>query len=168
MNVAKAYEKALAQTIREYADIGGETVIRCWQSLRDDALWNKDGVDRVMPAIQIKATPQRTMTDQVTLECDASLEIQTDTAEDKDHATVSMIYEGVQDVLDALAAQWKTGTGAEYATFTAAMTEALEDDATVYSFGGFAFGEAIAPFDDDGMNAIGVAFTLHFSRSDFL
>jgi len=168
MNVAKAYEKALAQTIREYADIGGETVIRCWQSLRDDPFWNKNSVDRVMPAIQIKATPQRTMPDQVTLECDASIEIQTDTAEDKDHAAVSAMYEGVQTVLDKLTAQWKTGTGDEYATFTAAMTDALGNDASTYSFGGFAFGEAVAPFDDDGMNAIGVAFTLHFSRSDFL
>jgi hypothetical protein len=169
MNVAKAYEIALARTIRDYAvDLGGATVIRCWQSLREDQLWNKDGVDRTMPQISIKATPQRTMEDQVTLSCDGAIDIMTNTADDVDHAVISAMYSGVQGVLDKLAAQWKSGTGDEYAAFTAAMTEALEDDATVYSFGGFAFGEAVAPFDDDGINAIGVGFVLHFSRSDFL
>jgi hypothetical protein len=169
MNVAKAFEIALARTIRDYAvDLGGDTVIRCWQSLREDQLWNKAGVDRVMPQISIKATPQRTLENQVTLSCDAAIDMITNTADDQDHAIVSAMYSGVQGVLDKLAAQWKSGTGDEYLAFTAAMTAALGNDATVYSFGGFAFGEAVAPFDDDGMNAIGVAFTLHFSRSDFL
>jgi hypothetical protein len=165
MNVAKAFEIALAVTIRQFADIGGATVIRCWQSLREDGLWNKDGVDRVMPAILIRATPQRTREDQVTLECDAVIEIQTDSAADKDHAVISQIYGGVQGVLDAIMAQWKAGTGEEYAVFNEAMNETLDD--TVYSFGGMSFGEGIAPYDDDGMNAIGVGVTLHFGRSDF-
>jgi hypothetical protein len=169
MNVAKSFEIALARTVRAYADgLGGDTVIRCWQSMREDQLWNKDGVDRTMPAISIKATPQRTMEDQVTLSCDAVLDILTNTADDQDHAVISEIYAGVQGVLDNLAAQWKSGTGDEYAVFTTAMAEALGNDASVYSFGGFAFGEAPSPFDDDGFNAIGVSFVLHFSRSDFV
>jgi hypothetical protein len=167
MNVAKAYEIALAVTIRQFADIGGATVIRCWQSLREDPLWNKGGVDKVSDAILIRATPPRTNDDQVTLVCDAAVDLTTNTAEDADHASISGMYAGVQETLDRLMAQWKSGTGDEFEAFAAAMAEALQDDDDVYSFGGFAFGEAVSPYDDDGFNAMGVTLQLHYSRSDF-
>ena len=42
MNIAAAYEAALAATLRAYAEIGEDTAIRTWQNLSADPVWRND------------------------------------------------------------------------------------------------------------------------------
>ena len=165
MNVAKSYEQALATVIREYGDLPDDVLIRAWQTIDHDASWD-ESVDRAFPLIDIRATPARTDDNQATLACECAILVGTMTADDRDHFDVSDLYDRVQGVLDDLYAQFRAQVnGSEKTRFDAIMAGNLTSDE--YSFGGFTFGDGLAPYDDKGVNMIGISMTLHFSRTDF-
>jgi hypothetical protein len=167
MNVAKAIELAMANTIREFAEMGEDVTIRAWQSLEADGSW-LENPDRVFPMIDVRCGPPQTEETQATLQQECSILMGTKTDDDKSHAALSEMYEAVQGVCDELFSQFRSGifTGEEIAFFLAALEEALEGDAN-FNFGGFTFGNGLAPADDNGINMIGITLVVHYSRSDF-
>jgi len=164
MNIALAYETALATVIRQYADIGGDTHIRVWRNLRFDHRW-KENEDRHFPCVDIRAGIAEPGNDQHTLRLEGQVQCYTNTADDQSHSVISGILEEVHDVLNKLFYGALSGTGNdEFTLFDATMTELCGSD---YHFGGFTFGTGIMPMDEAGFNAAGLSLVLHYQRSDY-
>lgn len=164
MNVPEAFEGALATIIRNNYDIGGETVIRCWQNLRADASWNTGANgDKSEQSIDIRSTPpahgeNETSNFTVTAEIQCRSKIE----EDKDHAQIKLIYEGVQQALDDLYDQFRASeTGDLLTEFKAAITALLGAN---YGLGNLSFGGPVAPWEEDGYNVISLSFVMDYSR----
>ena len=164
MNVALAYETALATVIRQYADIGGDTHIRVWRNLRFDHRWKGDE-DRHFPCVDIRAGIAEPGGDQHTLALEGQVQCYTNTADDQSHSVISGIEEAVHGVLNKLFYGALSGAGNDELTlFAATMTELCGSD---YHFGGFTFGTGIMPMDESGFNAVGFSLVLHYQRSDY-
>lgn len=170
MNPGKAIEIALAQSIRDNAEIGSSVIIRCWQSLRADGSWTPLK-DRDFPVIDIRCQPQ--MPDESaesTAICECAILCGTKVDDDKDHALVSSLYESVQGAIDKLFSGFRGNTtnAPIYTTFSAKVEEVLgTTDAALFAIGGLTMGAPTAPFNDESVNMIGLAVRVHFSRSDF-
>lgn len=167
MNVALAYETALATVIRQYANIGGDTHIRVWRNLRFDHRWKEDE-DRHFPCVDIRAGIAEPGNDQHTLRLEGQVQCYTNTADDQSHSVISGIEEEVHKVLDklfygALSAALTETLGDELTLFHATMTELCGSD---YSFSGFTYGTGVTPMDDAGFNVVGFSLLLHYTRSD--
>jgi hypothetical protein len=166
MNVSKAIELAMAETIRKYAQLGEEVTIRAWQSLESDGSW-KENPDRSFPMIDVRCSPPKTDDNESSQQVECAILFGTKTDDDKSHAFVSKMYEAGQGVCDKLFKQYRTGifTDTEIKYFINKVeTEAGTD---VFTFGGFTFGEGLSPSDDNGVNMIGITMIVHFGRSDF-
>lgn len=164
MNVAKAIELAYAAVVREYAELGKSTLIRAWQSLAVDGSWDETK-DRDFPVVDIRCGPPKPEQSQATMMADVALLCGTKTDDDKDHAVISALYEAVQDVCDKLYAQFQTGTdGAELTTFKASLEALLAP--TTFHFSGLTFGETQPPYNDRGVNMIGITMGVHYGRPD--
>ena len=166
MNVSKAIELAMAETIRKFAEMGEDVTIRAWQSLEADGSW-KENPDRSFPMIDVRCSPPRTDDNQSTLQVECAILFGTKTDDDKSHAFISVMYEAGQGVCDNLFSQFRSGTydGDEIKFFLDKVDEALESDE--FKFGGFTFGEGLSPADDAGINMIGITLIVHYGRSDF-
>jgi len=172
MNVPKAIEQAFAVVIRKYAEIGAGTIIRCWQSLREDVDWN-EGTDRAFPCVDVRCSPpEQDPAVTPTLICECAILCATKTDDDVDHSIISGIYGAVQDACDEIYAGGR-GVSA-YATIyaellaeiAARIAEQQHGSATV-AIGGIEYGAPQAPFDDNGLNAIGFSMRISYSRTDF-
>jgi hypothetical protein len=166
MNVSKAIELAMAETIRKYAQLGEDITIRAWQSLESDGSW-KENPDRSFPMIDVRCSPPKTDDNESSQQVECAILFGTKTDDDKSHAFVSDMYEAGQGVCDKLFKQYRTGvfTDTEIAFFIKKVeTEAGTD---VFTFGGFSFGEGLSPSDESGVNMIGITMIVHFGRSDF-
>lgn len=162
-NIPAAFEAALAATIRQHANIGGETVIRVWQNLRTDAAWSiDDAADRELPLIDIRATPPMRDDNGHTLQVSATIEIRTDGNDDADHLTAASMYQETQTVLDAIYDAWMDGDNSD--DIKTAFDATLQELAPGFRYGGLTFEDAGAPYDDNGVNSISVVFTMHYSR----
>jgi hypothetical protein len=162
MNVSAVFEYALAQTLRAFADVGPDTVIRVWQNLRSDPAWRDSAEgDRALPCIDIRCTPPQRDENQVGLTVTAQIECRAKTEDDRDHAEISKIFDATQTHLDALYDQFFGTQGDELAAFLQIFSDEL---ASAIHIGGFTFGDSSAPFDDDGQNVIAVNFVLHYAR----
>jgi len=170
MNVSKAIEIAMAETIRKYAEMGKGVTVRAWQSLASDGSW-KENPDRTFPMIDVRCSPPKTDDNESTLAVECSVLMGTKTDDDKDHAFISAMYEAVQGVCDNLFSQFRNATGSTYtadteiADFLASVIANVT--AAGFNFGGFTFGDGLAPADDGGINMIGITMVIHYSRSDF-
>jgi len=166
MNVSKAIELAMAETIRKFAEMGEDVTIRAWQSLEADGSW-KENPDRSFPMIDVRCSPPRTDDNQSTLQVECAILFGTKTDDDKSHAFISAMYEAGQGVCDNLFSQFRSGTydGDEIKFFLDKIDEETESD--VFKFGGFTFGEGLSPTDDAGINMIGITLIVHYGRSDF-
>lgn len=163
MNVSAAFEYALGQTLRSYAEIGGDTTVRVWQNLRADSSWRDSAEgDKALPCIDIRCTPPQRDDNQVGLTVTATVEIRTKAEDDRDHSEISGIFDAVQEHLDDLFDQIKDADpGDEYGAFLEIMTAELGETINI---GGFTFGDSSAPYEDDGQLVIAVAFVLHYAR----
>lgn len=173
MNIPKAIEQAFAAGIRKRGgELGAGVVIRCWQSLSDDASWKRP-VDRQFPMLDIRCSPPESDDVQRTMISDCSLLCATKTDDDKEHSAVSALYGAVQDYCDRLFAGAGGDSGAEaiYTEFNAELAARIaeqEFEATgTATVGGITFGPPLEPYDDDGVNMIGIVVRVHYSRSDF-
>jgi len=170
MNVTKAIELAVAETIRKFAEMGEDVTIRAWQSLASDGSWKKDP-DRKFPLIDVRCSPPKTDDNESTLQVECAILMGTNTDDDKDHAFISAMYEAVQGVCDNLFSQFRTTAGDTYTAdteiydFLASVLANTSADA--FQFGGFTFGDGLAPADDGGINMIGITLIVHYGRSDF-
>lgn len=166
MNVSAVLEYAIAQTLRAYADVGPDTVIRVWQNLRSDPAWRDSAEgDRALPCIDIRCTPPQLDENEVGLTVSAQIECRTKTEDDRDHAEISKIFDATQTHLDALFDQFRDHSeGAvkdELESFNQIFTDEL---ASAIHIGNLTFGDSSAPYDDDGQNVIAVNFVLHYAR----
>lgn len=166
MNTPKAIELAMAKTLRKYAQLGEDVLIRAWQSLEADGSW-KENPDRSFPMIDVRCGPPRTDDNQSTLNVECSILCGTNTDDDKSHAFVSAMYDEAQRVCDLLFSSFRQGscTDEELAFFLNAVV--AEAGANAFQFGGFTFGDGLAPTDEGGINMVGVTMIVHYGRSDF-
>lgn len=169
MNVPKAIELVMAETIRKYAEMGEDVTIRAWQSLAADGSW-QDNPDRKFPMIDVRCSPPQSDDNQSTFQVPCAILFGTKTDDDKDHAFISAMYEAGQGLCDTLFSQFRsgtfTGTGKEEIVYFLSRVES-EAGADNFQFGGFSFGEGLAPADDSGINMIGITLITHYARSDF-
>lgn len=163
MNPPRAIELALAGVLRQYAELSAGTAVRAWQSLRSDPGWDEEK-DRTFPLVDVRCAPPTFDDNERTMYCECAVLCATKTDDDKDHAVVSSIYGEVQRVLDLLYSQFIGTAGEEYAAFSDALAAEAGDG---FNLGGLSWGTPAAPYDDGGINMIGISIRVHFSRADF-
>ena len=169
MNIPKLFEGAIAAAITENAGLATDLLrIRTWQAIDADGRWSP-AIDRKPPLLDIRAKPPSTSEeDGATMVCQVALLIGTHAEDDPTHATNALFYSAVQDVLDNLYAQFRAGTaGAERNSFDAYISNNPASDSITLYIGGFSHGDGMDPFDDSGLNFIGMTFNIHYSRSDY-
>jgi hypothetical protein len=95
------------------------------------------------------------------------MQISTLASDDKTHKNVSVYYATAQQVIDNLYAQYRNTEGAELNAFNTYLSdkEPVVDDLIV--IGGFSHGDGLSPFEEDGVNVIGVTLIVHYSRADY-
>lgn len=165
MNAAKIFESALAQVMREYAAVGPGTVIRAWQSLAEDSNWKYNKAtqsDRAMPCIDIRVASPTYDPIQYTIVSEAQIIAWTEQDDDPDHAIISSMYGELQGVADKLFDQALSGTDGDELTKFKELVAAGSADIT---FGGISYATGIAPYAEDGLNAIAFGLSIHWSRS---
>jgi len=158
MNIPKAIELALAETIRNYSEVGTGVVVRPWQSISTEQIIAKEG-QREYPMIDIRCGSPAT-DDQVTRYCEASLICGTYAQDDKDHAQISELYEAAQESLDLLHDQFMAGSGAAYAAFVTYMEAEIEG----IHIGGVSFSAGNPPYEDTNANLMAISITVHYSK----
>ena len=171
MNTPKAIELAFAELVRRHAELGKDTLIRAWQSLAVDGSW-EETKDRDFPLVDIRCAPPRTEQTQSTMAVDAALLCGTKGDDDRDHAIISALYEAVESVCNRLFAQFMTLAGTapnqaehpELFTFLAKLDELLSPAS--FHFGGLAFGTPQPPFNENGVQMIGITMVVHYGRPD--
>ena len=166
MNMAKAIELAMAETIRKYAQMGEDVTFRAWRSLEADGSW-KENPDRKFPMIDVRCSVPKTDDNESTRQVECAILMGTNADDDKSHAFISNMEDAVQGVCDTLFLQFRSGvfTGDEIAYFLARVV--AETSADAFQFGGLTFGDGLAPADDGGINMIGITLIVHYGRSDF-
>jgi hypothetical protein len=167
MNEAKGIERSFAVVLREFGDLGSGTVVRCWQSLQEDWMFKINPIEgeRKYPCVDLRATPPRMDNDQHTRVTALMIEIATHGADDRNHQQISGIYESVKETLDRMFTQFLSGTDGDELKLLKAQL--LEDVGSDFHFGGLSFGEPLAPYDDDGINSIGMEMRVHHARTDY-
>jgi len=166
MNVAKAIEIALANTLRRFGNLTPDVLVRAWQSLDTDPRWSED-VDRDFPMVDVRCAPYRVDDNQSTLSNDCAILCGTISKDDQTHAAVSKLHDDVQGVIDRLFSQFRLNAdGAELTFFKAEMLR-LMASANRFTFGGFTIGDPLAPTDQNGISLIGISLVVHYSRADF-
>jgi len=161
LNVPKATEYAIAETLRTYAEMGPSVALRTWQNLASDSGWDSQK-DRTFPLVDIRASAPSVNEDQQTMECITQVLCGTLTDDDQNHQAVAKLYVAVHGLLFELFGQFMNGAdGTELTAYKAVLNREMTEG---WHFGGLTFGEPVAPYDDGGINMIGINFILHFAR----
>jgi hypothetical protein len=160
MNASKALEIAIAQTIRQHAELGSGTLVRPWQSLKEDGAFDPES-DRTFPCVDIRFAAPRYNQDQHTIVCSGQILVMTYTEDDKDHEKISIIFGEMHNVLLSIFrdSMGESNTG-YYAEMVAYVAEQYPD---AMHIGGVTLTDGTPPIDQQGLNAIGVGFDVHFS-----
>jgi hypothetical protein len=160
MNTPKATEMALTTMIRKYAEIGKQTLLRPWQSLDIEGAFDPQS-DRSFPCVDVRYAPPMTQDadGQATFVCSGSVTIMTKAQDDASHQECSAIYAAVFEVLQAIHRAMFGFTAADMWTEFVALVVDNGGD----SPGGVTFGSPVPPMDDNGLNAIGIGFDVHYS-----
>ena len=168
INIPKAFEGAVAATIVATADLKELPRLRTWQAVDSDARWSP-AQDRKFPLYELRASPPLLSEEAgATLMCPVNIQIGTNAADDKTHRNVALYYAAAQQVIDNLYAQYRSGTaGDERDAFDAHMSNKEPDVAATIEIGGFSHGDGFEPFEEEGVNFIGVSLIIHYSRSDY-
>jgi hypothetical protein len=164
MNAAKAIEQAMVAVIRQFAETGA-VELRAWQALSEAAVSSDH--ERHFPCVDIRCSPPVTDANGVTLGCRVQVLCVSMVDKDMDHAVVSKIYEAVQATCDNLYKQALNSTVGTTENEIGVFDASLLENAATMTRGGFTFAEGAGPMDEDGLNVIGVAMMVHYSRSDF-
>jgi hypothetical protein len=167
-NVIKALEGAVAATIVATADLAKLPRLRTWQAVDIDNRWSPQR-DRVFPLYELRASPPRlSEEDGATLLCPVNIQISTKIDDDKTHAEIEKYYAAAQQVIDNLYAQYRSGTpGSERLAFNAHLADQEPAVNALINIGGFSHGDGLDPFEEDGVNNIGVTLIIHYSRNDY-
>jgi hypothetical protein len=164
MNAAKAIEQAMVAVIRQFAEIGN-IELRAWQALKESAV--NSNLERKLPFVDVRCSPPVTDAGGVTLHGRVQILCATEGNDDKDHTRITGIYEAIQGVCDDLYSQALNNVAGTTENAIGVFDASLAENAPTISRGGFTFSEGVGPMDEDGVNAIGVSLSVHYSRSGF-
>lgn len=166
MNIPKLFEGAIARVLTTHA-IANLPRIRTWQQIDADLKWTPTS-DRVLPLIDIRASPPILGGDGVTLRSVLTILVATSANDDISHSEISKWYEAVQGILDSLYSEFRNSTVGPYrTTFEGYIAGADPTAYALISVGGFEHGDPLTPYEDSGASFIGMNFTIHYSRSDY-
>ena len=168
MNIPQAFEKAIQAVIRNHSGLDPMPHLRTFHGVGTDQGWTVQ-TDRVLPVVLIVCgNPRVSPENGNTASCNLAVTVATNANDDITHERMTTNNAGVCKCLDALYAQFLSGssTGAEIVTFNAALSGAF-GSSPVPTVGGFEYCDPPDPTEDGGVVAIGLAFIVHFSRSDF-
>ena len=168
-NVPKALEGAVAAVIVATVDLGQDLPrIRTWQAVDRDGRWSP-AVDRKFPLYELRASPPTLSEGEgATLMCPVNIQIGTHASDDKTHEKVALYYAAAQQVIDNLYAQFRGGTpGAERNAFDDYLSDQEPEVDDLITIGGFTHGDGLDPFEEEGINYIGVSLIVHYSRTDY-
>ena len=163
-NIPAALERAMSATLREYANLGAGVKLRAFQSLIDDPAVDQDG-SKYWPCVDIRVAPPVTDENQATLHCDIAMLCGTYNEDDRQHTALRGLYEAVQSVCDRIFDEfqgWYHAGGTTVKDWFETAVNAELDRAI--NIGGYTFGEGMAPYDDGGVNMIGITFRVHYTR----
>lgn len=158
MNAPKIIELALTGVLRDYGELGADTNVRPWRSLRRAA----KTLSRSLPCVDIRCASAQHNEDEATQTCRCDIEIRTSGVDDESHELVAAVEESVRDTLERLYDQTKVSAGDEYAAFIAS---AAEESSSLFILGGFTFDGGVSPYDDDDENVAAITITVHFAKS---
>lgn len=158
MNAPKIIELAITGVLRDYGQLGADTNVRPWRSLRRSA----KTLSRSLPCVDIRCASAAHDENQETQTCRCDIEIRTSGVDDESHELVAAIEESVRDTLERLYDQTNVSAGEEYAAFIAA---AAEESDSLFILGGFTFDGGVSPYDDDDENVAAITITVHFAKS---
>ena len=101
-SISERLERGLAAIIRR-AEIGGETIIRCWHAVRDDYRWRPDE-DTTMPCIDIRTSglSMGTAYAATSGRIEAVIACATLAQDDRDHAQIAGMAAAVEGVIYGL------------------------------------------------------------------
>jgi hypothetical protein len=164
MNTPKAIELAFTLMLRQYAELGSDTLVRPWQSLSSEGAFRPND-DRTFPCIDVRFSPDQYNEDQATLVCLGSIEARSHADDDTDHQQASAMYEAIHNVaLLIFADSQGRVTGAKaglYAEFVALVLKLSENQCRV---GGITLESGTPPMlDEQNINTIGIGIGVHFS-----
>mgnify|MGYP001008694805 CR=1 FL=1 len=160
MNVCAAVETAMAEVLRQFAELGENVTIRQWRGLNADGSWDADK-DRSFPMVDIRCSTPRTDGDERTHVVDCPLLLGTNTDDDRDHAQINALEDAAQTVVDRIYdGFWKSSTS-EYETFAASLSANVPAGVNI---GGITIGDGLAPMVQNGVNMVGITLRVHFSR----
>lgn len=165
MNIPKTIETAIATILRDNG-IGDVTLIRCWHVLDGDYKWNAV-VDRAFPCVEVRCTAPRTSEEnRVTQNVSVELKICTNGEDDRSHLEICQYEDSVQGTIDLLYAQFANGQGgALLETFKSIV---LTDCEVIPAIADIVLGEPTPPYNEDGINVVGLNVMVYFARTDFL
>jgi hypothetical protein len=165
MNVPAAIEKTIADMIREFCDLPENTTIRAWQSIDHDATWDSEQ-DRTFPMVEVRCSPPFVDDNQTTLRVNCAVMVATSTPDDKTHAVISDMFTSVLGMTDALFSQRPgRSSGPESDSFLIGMHGLVGEEK--FRFHGITYGDGQAPYDDRGVNVMGITVAFYYSRDDF-
>ena len=162
MILTASTESAFYDLIRKQELGPTPPLIRCWHNLRKDTRWNET-TDREIPCITINCSPfvpdasgKSTGTARVAIRCKSN------GAQDKDHATITMMEEGVDKALNGLRNDLYNGaTSANWTEFEAAVKECQD----VASVNGITLEQGDEPGLDDDDPMVGFVAVLAITKN---
>jgi hypothetical protein len=168
MNAAKAIESAVVQTLRAYADLGKGAVIRGWQNLRVDGAWKIDpatNTDRTLPLVDVRCSPPRPDESQHTVVAACHIDAMSNAETDRDHSFISGMYDAIQETCERM--RQASLVASSSCPILAAFVAVLAQEMPQLYFGGLSYGDPTEPYDDAGVNVIGLTLNVHYSLADY-
>ena len=165
MNIPKAIEIAFCDVMRQHSQLGEGVVLRAFQALDADGSWTATG-DRKFPCVDVRCAPATVTEGQCTCFAECSILFCSKIDDDRNHATISGLYEAGQATIDAMFSQArKRSDGAELSQFKADLSSALGTD---FEFSGLLMSDPVAPYTEAGISIIGLRVRVVFIRKDFI
>ncbi len=167
INLPSIFEGALAATITVNAEIQPSEFprLRTWQALDAEARWSTED-DRHFPMIGIRASPPTVGDDRRTFHVPVEVLVGTNAADDRDHAQLSRLYAAVQEIIDALYSEYINEAKAVRTAFDQHISDQMAGADYDLHLGGIEYGDPMSPYNEDGINYIGLNINVHYSRSN--
>jgi len=169
MNTPKIFEGALAATIVATADLTDLPRIRTWQAIdQNDARWTPVD-DRTFPVFDIKGRPPTNADDGLESTVALVILVGTHADGDKTHEKASLYYAVMQKLIENLYAQQrKNTTGAERNAWNTYIEDNFPVENAIFNGSvAFTMGDGQDPYEDAGINQIGLTLLVHYHRTDW-
>jgi len=160
MNDAKAIELAMTDVVREFCSLG-DAELRAWRALQDSAV-NSDH-ERKFPCVDIRASsPESAANSRSARMVTVSIQVLTLVDKDKNHSRIETLEDELQSLVWALFDQGPVNKASDERN---AFTESLTKNAPELTLSGFTVGTGDMPMDQDGLNTVSCAITVHYIKA---